>query len=102
VLNYVFRTKGKPVTDLEPWLEAPMHLAIVSGDLKHFLHVHGELPGMSHAHGGEHHMHMAVPAKFGPRIEVPVVFPAKGLYEVFGQVSYGGRVVLTKFMVEVE
>jgi hypothetical protein len=101
VLSYVFKKNGKPVTDLEPWLAAPMHLAIVSGDLKYFLHVHGEVPGMLSADHHEDHMH-AVPPKFGPGIEVHVRFPAKGLYEVFGQVGYGGKVILTKFMVEVE
>ncbi len=102
VLSYVFKKNGKPVTDLEPWLAAPMHLAIVSGDLRYFMHVHGEVPGMSSPDHHEDHMHMTVPPKFGPTIEVPVVFPAKGLYEVFGQVGHGGKVILTKFMVEVE
>lgn len=102
VLRYVFRKEGKPVTDLEPWLEAPMHLAIVSSDLKYFMHVHGEVPGMSSGGHAEDHMHMLIPAKFGPDIEVPVVFPAKGLYEVFGQVRHNGKIILTKFMVEVE
>jgi hypothetical protein len=102
VLSYVFNKNGKPVADLEPWLGAPMHLAIVSDDLKYFLHVHGEVPGMApHSHH-EDNMHMAVPAHFGPKIEVPVVFPAKGLYAVFGQVGYEGKVILTRFMVEVE
>ena len=101
VLRYVFKKNGGPVTDLEPWLEAPMHLAIVSGDLKYFMHVHGEVPGISHGRA-ESHMHMKAPAKFGPEIEVPVVFPAKGLYAVFGQVGHKGKVILTKFMVEVE
>ncbi len=102
LLNYVFRKDGKPVTDLEPWLAAPMHLAIVSSDLKYFLHVHGEVPGMSPHDHHEGHMHMSVPPKFGPGIEAPVAFPAKGLYEVFGQVGHEGKVILTKFMVEVK
>jgi hypothetical protein len=102
LLNYVFRKDGKPVTNLEPWLAAPMHLAIVSSDLKYFLHVHGEVPGMPHHDHHEDHMHMTVPPKFGPGIEVHVVFPAKGLYEVFGQVGHEGEVILTKFMVEVK
>jgi hypothetical protein len=101
VLNYVFKKNGKPVTDLEPWLAAPMHLAIVSSDLKYFLHVHGEVPGMPSSDHHEDHMH-AVPPKFGPGIEVHVTFPAKGLYEVFGQAGHEGRVILTRFMVEVE
>ena len=104
VLTYIFRKDGRPVTDLEPWLEAPMHLAIVSSDLKYFLHVHGEVPGMEHAghEEGHMHMHMSVPSEFGPEIEVPVVFPGKGLYEVYGQAGYKGKVILTKFMVDVQ
>ena len=104
MLTYIFRKDGRPVTDLEPWLEAPMHLAIVSSDLKYFLHVHGEVPGMEHAghEEGHMHMHMSVPSEFGPEIEVPVVFPGKGLYEVYGQAGYKGKVILTKFMVDVQ
>ncbi len=101
VLSYVFRRDGKPVTDLEPWLAAPMHLAIVSSDLSYFMHVHGELPGMSSPGSHEDHMHI-VPSKFGPRIKVPVVFPSRGLYAVFGQTGYKGKVILTRFMVEIE
>jgi hypothetical protein len=102
VLSYVFEKDGKPVTDLRPWLGAPMHVAIVSSDLKNLLHVHGEVSGMvAHSHD-EDHMHMHIPPKFGPKIEVPVVFPAKGLYEVFGQAGHEGKVILTRFMVEVE
>ncbi len=103
-LEYLFRRNGESVTGLEPYLAAPMHLAIISSDLKDFIHTHGELPGMPAMGHGEHHMmmHMTVPAKFGPKIEVHVVLPRKGLYQVFGQVGYGGKVILTSFMVEVE
>jgi len=100
-LSYLFRKNGKAVTDLEPYLSAPMHLAIISGDLTRFMHTHGEIPGeapMGHAE----HMHMTVPKQFGPQIDVHVVFPAKGLYQIFGQVGYQGKVILTSFMVEVE
>jgi len=102
MLSYLFRENGKPVTDLEPYLSAPMHLAIISGDLEHFIHTHGEIPGMPAMEHHEHHMQMTVPKQFGPQIDVPVVFPVKGLYQIFGQVGYQGRVILTSFMVEVE
>ncbi len=104
MLSYLFRKDGEPVTELEPYLSAPMHLAIISGDLKDFIHTHGELPGMPGMGHGEHHMmmHMTVPEKFGPEIDVHVVFPRKGLYQIFGQVGYRGKVILTSFMVEVE
>jgi hypothetical protein len=104
MLSYVFRKKGESVTDLEPWLSAPMHLAIISGDLTHFIHTHGELPGMPPMGHDESHMQMkmSVPNKFGPKIETHVVFPAKGLYQIFGQVGHEGKIIVTSFMVEVE
>jgi len=107
-LGYLFKNEGRPVTDLEPYLSAPMHLAIISTDLNYFLHTHGELPGASASgdHGHDmhmgHEMHMTVPERFGPNIEVRTRFPAKGLYEVFGEVRHQGKVVVTKFLVEVE
>ncbi len=101
-LNYTFRKSGEPVNDLEPYLSAPMHLAIISADLAHFIHTHGELPGMPAMEHGGHHMDMIVPEKFGPDINVHVVFPAKGLFQIFGQVGYKGRIITTSFMVKVD
>ena len=103
-LSYIFRKNGEPVTDLEPWLSAPMHLAIISADLAQFIHTHGELPGMPTMEHHEEHMQMkmTVPEKFGPKVEVHVVFPAAGLYQIFGQVGYHGEVIGTSFMVQVE
>jgi Cu+-exporting ATPase len=103
-LSYLFKNNGKQVTDLEPWLSAPMHLAIISGDLTHFIHTHGEVRGMPTMGHHEHNMKMdmSVPKKFGPNVEVHVVFPAKGLYQIFGQVGYHGKVIPTSFMVEAE
>jgi len=101
MLSYLFKKNGNAVTNLEPYLSAPMHLSIISGDLTHFIHTHGEIPGKSPM-GHHEHMQMAVPQGFGPQIDVSVVFPAKGLYQVFGQAGYQGKVILTDFMVEVE
>jgi Cu+-exporting ATPase len=106
-LNYMFRKKGRPVNDLAPYLSAPMHLAIISADLNHFMHTHGEVSGMSGMPGMRHEAHhmemnMTVPEKFGPKIEVHTVFPAKGLYQIFGQVQHQGKVILTSFMVQVD
>jgi len=105
-LKYMIRKDGGPVTDLEPYLAAPLHAAIISSDLESFMHEHGELPGasMGHEHMGHmmHMMHMNVPNKFGPEIDVPVVFPARGLYQIFSQVQHRGKVVVLSFMVEVQ
>ncbi|MDA8084350.1 MAG: hypothetical protein M0024_11900 [Nitrospiraceae bacterium] len=103
VLHYRFTSEGKPVTDLEPYLSAPMHLAIISADLTQFIHTHGEIPGMQGmSHDAGHMMHMEVPKMFGPEVDVHVVFPTKGIYQVFGQVGHQGKVIATGFMVQVE
>ncbi len=102
VLTYRFTEKGRPVTDLQPYLAAPMHLAVISEDLTHFMHTHGELPGMPHMGHDEESMQMTVPEKFGPELEVHLVFPSKGLYQIFGQVRHKDKVILTSFMVEVD
>ncbi len=102
VLTYVFERDGNPVTDLEPYLSATMHLAIISGNLSYFMHTHGEVPGMPGMEHAGHHMHMTVPERFGPRIDVRTVFPSRGLYQIYGQIQRGGEVVLTSFMVEVK
>ncbi len=101
-LGYFFRKDGKPVTDLAPYLSAPMHVAIISADLNNFIHAHGEVPGMSSAGHEMGEMNMTVPATFGPRIDVDTVFPAKGVYQIFGQVQHHGKIILTSFMVQVE
>ena len=100
-LRYVIEKNGKPVTNLEPFLGASMHLAVVSEDLKVFIHAHGSVPGSPH----DHHDHMHAPPppeKFGPEIESDIVFPAKGVYKVFSQVKHQGKVLLFDFMVKVQ
>lgn len=101
-LSYLVKKNGAPVTDLEPYLSAGMHLAVVSADLNNFIHAHGGPPGAEGAHAMASHMHMAVPASFGPRIDAAVVFPAKGLYQVFGEFKHRGKVITTSFIIEVE
>lgn len=101
-LSYLIKKNGTPVSDLQPYLSAPMHIAVISADLNNFIHAHGELPGTppAQSHGGHHHM--TVPERFGPRIEARLSFPAKGVYQIFGEVKHQGKIVLTSFMVEVE
>ncbi len=96
-LRYTVRKDGKPVTDLEPYLGAAMHLAIVRSDLTHFIHAHGSVPGEGPAADREH---AQPPEKFGPEIESTIVFPVKGAYRIFSQVQHQGKVLLFDFMVE--
>jgi len=102
-LAYLFKKDGKPVKDLAPYLSAPMHVAIISADLKNFIHAHGEVPGISpHAGHEMTEMNMEIPAVFGPEIDVDVVLPAKGVYHIFGQVQHHGKIILTSFAIHVE
>lgn len=104
LLRYTIKKDGKAVTDLEPYLSAPMHVAVVKDDLSTFIHEHGVLPGMD---GGMHmmagHMHMMhVPDTFGPEIDVRIAFPVKGIYQIFSEVKHQGKVITLSFMTEVE
>lgn len=91
------------MTDLEPYLSAPMHLAIIMSNLNNFIHAHGEVSGaptvQQHTVG---HIYGTVPEKFGPEIEAHVIFPAKGFYQIFSEVKHQGKVILLNFLVEVE
>ncbi len=100
LLKFVIQKNGKAVTDLEPYLGASMHLAVVSIDRKSFIHAHGELPGEDHSH--HDHLHAAAPARFGPEIDAEVVMPVKGIYKIFSQVQHKGKVMLFEFMVDVQ
>ena len=101
-LRYLIKKNKKPVTDLSPYLGAPMHLAVVLADLKQFIHAHGVIPGESHTHMDHMHMHAEPGEKFGPEIESVVVFPVKGVYKIFSQVKHHGKVILFDFMVNVQ
>ncbi|MGC1455875.1 MAG: CopD family protein [Nitrospirota bacterium] len=99
-LRYVIEKDGRPVTDLGPYLGAAMHIAVVSDDLKRYIHAHGTVPGEPHAH--HDHMHSVPPKRFGPEIESDVVFPVKGIYTIFSQVKHGDKVLRFDFMVNVQ
>ena len=107
-LRYTFMKNGSPVADIEPYLSAAMHLAVINEGMQHyFVHAHGDRPGAMHHMGHEGHMatHMghSVPAgtTFGPEIEANVVFPVKGTYKIFSEIRHDGEVRLIDFMVEV-
>jgi putative copper export protein len=98
-LMYVITKNGEKILNLAPYLGAAMHLAIISVDLKTFIHAHGVVPG-----AGSHsdHLHLATPARFGPEIETEVLFPTPGFYKIFAQFKHQGRIIVTDFMVDVK
>jgi hypothetical protein len=106
VLRYGIMKDGKPVTDIEPYLSAAMHLAVINeGAGNYFVHAHGDRPGAAqHAgHTATHIGHSApAGAVYGPEIEAHVVFPAKGTYKIFSEIKHQGRVRLFEFMLNVQ
>ncbi len=107
-LTYAFAADGSPVNDLQPYLSAAMHLSVVSVDLRRFMHAHGELPQqfpdslLNPRDPSLSHVHQYLPDRFGPSIVSYVRFPTPGMYELFGEVKRGGKVILTRFVVEVK
>jgi putative copper resistance protein D len=99
-LRYIVEQDDEAVTDLNPYLGAAMHIAVVSLDLKQYIHAHGSIPGEPHAR--HDHMHTKPPKEFGPEIDTDVIFPIKGIYTIFGQVKHREKVLLFDFMVNVQ
>ena len=93
------------MTDLAPYLGAAAHVAIVSEDTRAFAHTHGEAAGQGNGHAG--HGAMAgmemdtVPATFGPEVTFTHSFARPGLYKIWGQFGYHGRVLTVPFVVQV-
>jgi Cu+-exporting ATPase len=102
---------GTPAEDLEPYLGAPAHVAIVSEDTQEFAHTHGEADlseedgsGMHSeteaAEEGEHAGH-GKGRTFGPEIGLHYTFETPGLYKVWAQFNHHGSVITVPFVVEV-
>jgi hypothetical protein len=106
---YRFVKDGAPLTDLRPYLDAPMHLAVAKVDLTAFLHTHGTLPKDAHAAHGDHGSAEVAhgeahggPDTFGPEIAATVTFPEPGTYYLFAQAAHGDRLLISRFPVHVE
>ena len=127
-IAYHFSREGKPITALVPFLDAPMHFAIVSTRLDGIIHTHGIVPGSGPephaghkmmtqqkepaAHAGHeapqkaasggHQHHGALPETFGPTVNLMTTFPQSGIYQIFGQLKHENQIIWLSFMVEVE
>ena len=75
---------GKPVTDLEPYLGAMAHFAVLSEDAKDFLHVH------------------PMDSDSASSIAAHAVFPRAGLYKLWAQVQRRGVVATVPFVLRVQ
>lgn len=118
-ITYHFSRDGEPVTDLVPFLDAPMHFAIVSTRLDGIVHTHGTVPGsedtskmmQKNPHAGHkmkkasttgHQHYGTTPEKFGPTVMLMTTFSEAGIYQIFGQLKHGDQILWPSFMVKVE
>jgi P-type Cu+ transporter len=105
--TYTVEKDGLPADDLEPYLGAAAHVAIVSEDTRKFVHTHGEdvasggKTAGDHGHGGGHGDH-GEGQTFGPRIAFTHTFQEPGLYKIWAQFDYHGDIATVPFVVEVE
>ena len=82
-MTFTVARRGKPVTDLEPFLGTAGHLIMISQDHAAYVHSHPVSPDS------------------GPRIEFQTRFGRSGLYKAWGQFQHRGRVLTVPFVVEV-
>lgn len=119
-IDYHFSQAGKPITDLVPFLDAPMHFAIVNSELDGIVHTHGSvMMNMDHSkmkkdisHKGHKmekeepttgHKHQgSTPDKFGPTVMLVTTFTKPGIYQIFGQLKHKDQILFPTFMVKVE
>lgn len=100
-LKFSISQNREAVTNLQPYLAAPMHFAIVKDDLSHFVHTHGIIP-MGAAMDDSTMDHHTLPNSFGPDIEAKVNFPEPGHYHLFGEFNHGGKVTTIHFQFSVK
>ncbi len=105
---------GAGITELQPYLDAPAHIAIVSADGTTFAHTHGLIDGdddhSAHSAEGHNtdegenaaHAHSATGDRFGPEIIIHHPFDAPGMYKIWVQFrDQRGEVVTVAFVTEV-
>jgi uncharacterized membrane protein len=90
MLIFHLADRGHPVIDLQDYMGAMGHCAIISQDTYSFLHCHPEqlVPCTADSRGG-------------PTIAFHALFPRPGRYKIWGQFKRGDRIVVADFVVDV-
>lgn len=114
-LEFNIKQLNTELTDLEPYLGAALHLAVVPADLADIYHFHGDVketpeyfswlvPNVS-AHGGSDLSDQDdsdLPENFGPDlVSEAIELSEPGIYKVFAQFKHGGKIVTANFDIEV-
>jgi hypothetical protein len=87
-LNMTFTIRdaatNKPIENLQPYLGAMGHAVAIRNDLQEYLHIH---PMTTKGNG--------------PKVTFMTYFPTEGVYKIWGQFQYNGRVIVAPFVVNV-
>jgi hypothetical protein len=84
-MTFTLTRRGKPVSDLEPFLGAMGHLVMISEDRSSYVHSHP----------------LEQTATMGPSVRFAVRFARTGTYKAWGQFQRRGRVLTVPFVVKV-
>ncbi|HEX8552722.1 MAG TPA: hypothetical protein VF681_14325 [Abditibacteriaceae bacterium] len=96
--------KGKPLTDLQPYLGALGHCVVLSSDSESYLHSHPMADGAKHdmsKMGKGETMQHSTPKSGGPDVMFHTTFPTAGLYKAWGQFKHKGQIITAAFVVNV-
>lgn len=74
----------QPIVDLQPYLGAIGHVVALGRDAEHYLHIHPIDESAS-----------------GPHAKFATMFPASGLYKLWGQFQHRGRLFTVPFTIQV-
>ena len=101
MLHFRLSRKGKPVTDIQPFMGAMGHVVALGKDGKPFLHIHPmDSKGGGHDMEGMDHSKMDHKPTPG-EIVFHASFPQPGLYKVWGQFVRGKQMLIVPFTVKV-
>jgi YHS domain-containing protein len=101
LLTYTVRDrKGRPVTDIQPFIGAMGHLLAISQDGKEVVHTHALQAISQPSMGGEKEpfrVTRAMVTEKGPTFSFKLTVPTSGLYKTWAQFAHGGRVYTVPF-----
>jgi len=102
-LSVLVTQEGQAVGDLQPYLGAAAHIAIVRSGGGDFQHTHAE-GSDNHGHDDATAAHAdgATVGPFGPTLAFNATFPSAGTYKIWVQINRGGEVITTAFVVQAE
>ncbi|HLC60751.1 MAG TPA: hypothetical protein VJJ52_04945 [Candidatus Nanoarchaeia archaeon] len=94
--NYYIRKNGVEISDLQLYLGSEINLFVIKDDLSSADLAHSYVPKETNDSEG------AMQLYYGPTVPVHLIFKTPGKYVLFGEFKHDGKVIKTKFMVDVK